>query len=131
VFMSHDWGLESEGYPNHKRVIRIDEELRKRGLRTWLDVDQMSGDIRNRMTEGIDNTKCFLAFITDNYYNKVNNKDNRDSCRFEFNYAFTHKGGTNMLAVMGRSEDYAALDRAARRCPGRGSLLRPLDAGLR
>ena len=30
----------------------------------------------------------------------MNNKDNRDNCRFEFNYALTHKGDTNMLPVV-------------------------------
>jgi hypothetical protein len=79
VFISFDWGEETRDYPNQKRVMKIAEELRNRGLRIWLDKDQMSGDMKNKMTTGIENTKCFLAFITDNYHNKVLNKDNRDN----------------------------------------------------
>ena len=100
MFLSHDWGLESDGYPTHKRVLRIDEELRKRGLRTWLDKDQMHSDIHRRMTEGIDNTKCVLAFITGRYYNKVNTSDRLDNCRYEFDYAFSQKKDTCMQAVV-------------------------------
>ena len=47
----------------------------------------MTGDIRGQMAFGIENTKCFVAFITKNYHEKVVNGSQSDNCRLEFNYA--------------------------------------------
>ena len=40
----------------------------------------MKGNVREQMTDGIDNTKCIVVFITKEYYAKVNG---REDCRLE------------------------------------------------
>ena len=40
AFLSHDWGT-TESHENHEKVIRISEGLIKRGLKVWIDVEQM------------------------------------------------------------------------------------------
>ena len=42
AFLTHDWGAGSQ---NHAKVTIINNELQKRRLTTWLDAEQMSGDI--------------------------------------------------------------------------------------
>jgi len=43
VFLTHDWGKDTEGRDNHKRVSRINVALQKRGIITWFDEDRMEG----------------------------------------------------------------------------------------
>ena len=85
VFLSHDWG--EDGKTNHERVSKINEALKKLGYVTWFDGDRMVGNVRERIANGIENTKCFIAFLTKRYYNKVIFGSNTDNCRTEFDYA--------------------------------------------
>jgi 5S rRNA maturation endonuclease (ribonuclease M5) len=100
VFLSHDWGTDQRERSNHSRVSRINDFLKAKGLITWFDSDRMEGDIRSKMTDGIEHTKCIVVFITDNYRKKVNQSDNRDNCRYEFKYAFAQKGAEKMISVV-------------------------------
>ena len=84
AFVTHDWG---EGGRNHALISQINALLKKLGINTWYDEERMSGDIQDAMAEGIENTLCVVVFITSRYYNKVNGKDSRDNCRFEFRHA--------------------------------------------
>ena len=43
AFLSHDWGVDSEGRNNHARVSKINKALRDAGVRTWFDEEQMHG----------------------------------------------------------------------------------------
>ena len=70
------------------------------GYQTWFDEDRMRGDIVDRMTEGIENTKCVIVFMTKNYHGKVNGKVSDDNCRLEFSYARRKKKSDKMLAVV-------------------------------
>jgi hypothetical protein len=63
VFLTHDWGKEL-GQDNHARVSIINTALQERGLRTWFDGEQMSGNIKKKMASGIDSAQCVLVFIT-------------------------------------------------------------------
>ena len=69
-FMSHDWSFDLFNRNNHQKVSRINQKLKMRGIKTWFD-DYDRYDVENRyiIRSGIDNTKCFLVFITETYYN--------------------------------------------------------------
>ena len=71
MFLSHDWGTDSLGRSTHTRVVEIGRALRNRGLRVWLDEDQMTGDIDARMVEGISRSHVMAVFVTENYQYKV------------------------------------------------------------
>ena len=96
-FLSHNWG---EHNKNHAFVKRVNLELQKRGWKTWFDENQMDGNLRFRMAEGIDNTKCVVVFITREYRDKVNGIDMTDNCKYEFSYAMNQLGSQNMIPVI-------------------------------
>ena len=96
-FLSHNWG---ENHINHQRVHQINIELQKRGLKTWFDENKIDGNIRYKMAEGIDNTKCVVVFITKEYRDKVNGEDMKDNCKYEFSYAMNQLGSQNMVSVV-------------------------------
>ena len=86
LFLSHNWGV---GQKNHRKVIKINEELKKLGYVTWFDEEDMAGNTQKKMAEGIENTRCFVAFLTKEYHEKVNEGGTNDNCRAEFDYATT------------------------------------------
>ena len=96
VFLSHDWG--EDGTTNHERVKKINEALKNLGYVTWFDGERMVGNVREKMANGIDNTKCFIAFLTKRYHDKVVFGPNTDNCRTEFDYAST--AINNMAAIV-------------------------------
>lgn len=100
-FLSHNWGDQNK---NHNFVKKVNMELQKRGLKTWFDETQMDGNIRFRMAEGIDNTKCVVVFITKEYRDKVNGIDMTDNCKYEFSYAMNQLGSQNMIPVILETE---------------------------
>ena len=67
---------------------------------TWFDEDRMVGSIREKMMEGIDGAGCVAVFITEVYRDKVNSKNKRDNCCFEFNYSFDTKGEHRLIPVV-------------------------------
>ena len=85
IFLSHDWG--EDGITNHEKVAKINKALQHLGYITWFDNERMTGDIRDQIASGIENTKCFIAFITERYHDKVVHGNDTDYCRLEFNYA--------------------------------------------
>ena len=96
-FLSHNWG---EKHKNHEMVSEVNMALKKRGLNTWFDENKIDGNIRYKMAEGIDNTKCVVVFITKEYRDKVNNMDMKDNCKYEFTYAMNQLGSQNMVSVI-------------------------------
>jgi len=96
-FLSHNWGANKE---NHVLVANINHELTKRGLKTWFDEEKIEGNIRYKMAEGIDNTKCVVVFITKEYRDKVNGIDMRDNAKYEFTYSMTQHGSQYMIPVI-------------------------------
>ena len=79
---------------------RINEAIQKRGIVPWFDEERMSGDTRQQMVEGIENSDVIVVFITDAYRTKINQGDGRDNCRFEFKHAFEQKGPELMIPVV-------------------------------
>ena len=98
IFLSHDWGI---GCKNHKRVSKINDALKKVGYETWFDGEKMAGDIREKMAEGIQQTRCCIDFLTKRYHDKVVKGSDRDNCTLEFNFA-SHR--VPMIAVVLDSE---------------------------
>jgi hypothetical protein len=99
-FLTHDWGMDENNRSNHNRVAKVNQFLKNKGLITWFDEDRMEGNVRRKMTEGIDNTLCMVVFITDRYRNKVNGTEDRDNCRYEFTYGVEQKGPQRMVPVV-------------------------------
>ena len=64
IFLSHNWGRDESCRNNHYRVSFINQELTKRGYETWFDEDEMAGNIAERMSEGIQQTKAVIIFLT-------------------------------------------------------------------
>ncbi len=60
----------------------------------------MSGETRQQMVEGIENSDVIVVFITDAYRTKINQGDGRDNCLFEFKHAFEQKGPELMIPVV-------------------------------
>uniref|UniRef100_A0A7M5UXE9 TIR domain-containing protein n=1 Tax=Clytia hemisphaerica TaxID=252671 RepID=A0A7M5UXE9_9CNID len=85
LFLSHDWG--EDGKTNHEKVAKINQAIKNLGYRTWFDNERMVGNIREQMANGIVNTRCFIAFITKRYHDKVVNGTETDNCRAEFDFA--------------------------------------------
>ena len=61
-------------------VKEIKEFLENNGLRVWMDIEEMYGNLNSRMQNGINNSKVIVLFITKKY-------DESHNCRKEFNYA--------------------------------------------
>ena len=106
-FLSHNWG---ENNTNHNKILIINKELQKRGLVTWFDENEMEGNIRYKMAEGIDNTRCVIIFITKEYRDKVNGIDMKDNCNYEFTYAVNQLGSQNMIPVLMDKDMYNTRD---------------------
>jgi hypothetical protein len=83
-FLTHNWG---SGGLNHKKVSRINKELKELGLQTWFDEEKLTGNIRQGLADAISNSNCFVVFITKEYELKVNSNNPEDSCYYEFNFA--------------------------------------------
>jgi hypothetical protein len=96
-FLSHNWG---DNNINHNKVYIINKAIQKRGYTTWFDENEMDGNIRFKMAEGIDNTKIVIVFITKQYRDKVNGLDMKDNCKYEFTYAMNQLGSQNMIPVI-------------------------------
>jgi len=82
------------------KVKRINDALKTRGVIPWFDEERMSGNTRQQMVEGIENSDVIVVFITDAYRTKINQGDGRDNCRFEFKHAFEQKGPGVMIPVV-------------------------------
>ena len=87
-FLSHDWGTDTLGRSNHRRVVAIKHRLTEEcGLQCWLDEEEMKGDINQAMTDGIEGSATVVVFITERYVTKVAGKGphgQNDNCKMEF-----------------------------------------------
>ena len=102
LFLSHNWGNDNS---NHNKVAVINEELRRRGYRTWFDEEQMPASTftEKAMSRGISHSKVFILFLTKDYMTKVNGNAGRgvlDNCYLEFKYAIKKKTPLNMVTVV-------------------------------
>ena len=105
AFISHAWSKDSMGRDNHKRAIAIADGLRKRGIKCWLDKNQMilMEDIVGQMTKGIDDSSVVIACITSEYIKKVSGQGfngPNDNCKIEFDYAIRRKTSRFIIPVI-------------------------------
>lgn len=98
VFLSYNWGNDETHRDNHCRVSRINDGLKKIGYQTWFDEQSLHGDLAQKISQGIEQTKGVIAFITQTYHDKVNSED-FNYCNLEFGYA-SRKKGKSMIAVV-------------------------------
>jgi hypothetical protein len=98
--LSHDWGEDEFGRSNHRRVLAISRALQEKGLKTWIDEEQMEGNVVDQMCRAIDDAMVVLVFVTQRYAAKVGGLNHMDNCKKEFNYAASRKGAGAMLAVV-------------------------------
>ena len=77
VMLSYQWG--SQAF-----VKGIKSFLEINGLRVWMDVKEMYGNINIRMINAINHSKIMVLFITKKYEDSHN-------CQKEFNYADQEK----------------------------------------
>jgi hypothetical protein len=100
AFLTHDWGQDGSGRPNHERVSRINAMLKQRGIVTWMDEERMEGNIVSQMCAGIDDSSTCVVFITHNYLEKVGGENMADNCKKEFLYADRRKTAKLMIPVV-------------------------------
>ena len=91
LFFSHTWKSDNLGRDNHARVCELARQLKKRGWGTWIDEEDMGGNIDAAMAAGIDGADVIIVCLTEMYCKKVNEtaKDprKRDNCLKEWTYA--------------------------------------------
>ena len=114
AFLTHDWGRDGSGRDNHGRVSRVNDLLKRKGIRTWFDEERISGDIVEAMTKGIDDSSTVVVFITKKYHDKVNGDNKGDNCKKEFMYAERRKTSAFMIPVV---MEEASGNHAAMRAP--------------
>mmetsp|Transcript_4906 Transcript_4906/g.6848 ORF Transcript_4906/g.6848 Transcript_4906/m.6848 type:complete len:293 (+) Transcript_4906:112-990(+) len=103
VFLSHNWGKDSEGRDNHARVVSMAKYLEDQGIKCWIDEQEMSGDINRAMDNGINFSRTFIVCVTEDYMRKIDGQgpnEMQDNCLKEFKYAVTSKTPARMLAVV-------------------------------
>eukprot|EP00976_Prorocentrum_cordatum_P027190 551909-Prorocentrum_minimum.AAC.1 len=74
--------------------------LKEAGLNIWFDEERMRGNVQRQMQQGIDESACFVAFITQKYIEKVNSDNISDNCLLEFNYAALRKHIRPLIPVL-------------------------------
>ena len=103
LFVSHNWGPDSQGRDNHERVATVNKLLRARNMRTWFDEERLRGDVVSQMSSGIDRSHAVLVCVTREYIRKVagdGKKGYDDNCKFEFDYARSRHGVKRMIPVV-------------------------------
>ena len=95
IFISHAWGQDEFNRDNHKRCIKLSSLLQKSGYTTWIDNNEMFGNIDSAIMKGINNCSVVLICLTEKYCTKINNAVNNqspnDNCYKEWNYSLFKK----------------------------------------
>jgi len=103
TFFSHNWGKDSHGRDNHERVKALSKALEQREISSWIDEEQMIGNIDDAIAKGIENSKTAIIFITGDYIAKVAGDGVHclnDICKKEFQHAMAHIRIANMIPVV-------------------------------
>lgn len=91
LFFSHAWSNDYLNRNTHDRVINLVELIQNFGWTTWLDEDDMYGNIDAAIVNGIDNADAIIICLTGKYCDKINRASNdpriRDNCLKEWTYA--------------------------------------------
>ena len=85
----------------HERVKHIVKALEGKGLKGWLDEEELKEDVDGGMSLGIDASDVVLVFVTKGYCEKVSGLRQMDNCKREFRYACLMKDGiTGVIPVV-------------------------------
>lgn len=84
VMISYNWG-------SKPLVLHVNEMLNQAGIKTWIDVKDMGGNISDSMAHAVENASYLVAFVTAAYKESGN-------CRRECEYADTF--GVPIVYVM-------------------------------
>jgi hypothetical protein len=104
-FASHNWG-EAPELLNHRRVTKFVQHFQAVDPAcVWFDSSRLSGSIAAMVTDGIDESAFFLAFITKDYVEKVkrgasSSGTDLDWCSVEFTVALNTKPKRMIAVVM-------------------------------
>ena len=83
---------------------QVNEALQRAGVKTtWVDEQRLDSDLNSEMSDGIDQSKLVLIFVTRAYIEKVQGYGRRgpdEACKAEFEYALRRHGVKRMLAVV-------------------------------
>ena len=71
VFISHAWDKDDEGRDNHERVTRLNAGLKRFGMKTWFDQEQLQVNNYKRIAQGIRGSAVVLICVTRRYMEKV------------------------------------------------------------
>lgn len=95
IFFSHTWKKDNQDRDNHQRVYELARKIRQYGWSTWIDQDDMKGNIDAAMANGIDNAEAIIICLTESYLKKINESAEdprqRDNCLKEWTYANIQK----------------------------------------
>lgn len=105
VFISHAWAKDSLGRNNHKRAIVITNMLSERGIKCWVDKNNLiyMEDIVSQITKGIDNSSIVIMCITSEYIKKIAGmgiNKSIDNCKIEFDYSIRRKTPYYIIPVI-------------------------------
>eukprot|EP01036_Dinobryon_divergens_P032317 gene32318-41879_t len=84
VFLAYDWSMNEKHY---QLVAKVNALLKVRGFTTWFDDDKLEGDMKHKISKGIDNCRVVLHFITDSYVNRIAKQSLLNNCFVGFNHA--------------------------------------------
>ena len=91
VMLSYQWD-------SQKQVLEIAQELKQFEFQLWIDVENMSGDIFDKMAEAVEGSTVILICMTSKYEKSAN-------CKRELNYAVEKK---KKLIPIYLEKDYTA-----------------------
>jgi len=84
IFLSYQWDCQSI-------VKAVSEDLKAKGYKVWLDLEQMRGDMNQRMAEAVEGAAVVCPFISRRYKASAN-------CMKELNYS--DQLGKSMLPII-------------------------------
>ena len=87
IFFSYNWGIDESGRDNISRVSIINKGLKELGYKTYFDLEEIGGNIAEKLSIGIMQAKVILVFITQRYAGKMSSAYSNDNCKLEFLYA--------------------------------------------
>ena len=65
VMISYQWDSQQE-------VLRIKTSLEESGYNVWMDLDEMQGNIFEKMAEGVENASLMIIAMTSKYESSIN-----------------------------------------------------------
>lgn len=90
-FLAHEWGC-------HERVKQVRDMLEQRGFNVWLDEAQLNDDLVAGITQGVDQSRKIIVFLTMEYMNRAHNPN--FNCTKELNYVCLKKDLKNIIVVV-------------------------------